>query len=196
MMFAAFIALADRRRMLAVAAASLMLLSSQATAQPNSGTSKGGQPNALQGFSQNRNQPVQIEAASLEVRDKDKIATFSGNVKVVQGDTIMRCKSLVVFYEQQGQQQRRAGDEGGDAGTRRLVVDQPARGARRRDRQPEGSDRDRRHGPVRHEVEHRDASGQRRGQPGPERACAATGWWSISPPACRASIPAKDRSAC
>ena len=58
-------------------------------------------PNALQGFQQNRGQPVQIEAARLEVRDKDKMATFSGNVKVVQGDTTMRCKSLVVFYEQQ-----------------------------------------------------------------------------------------------
>ena len=56
-------------------------------------------PNALQGFSQNRDQPVQIEAASLEVRDKERIATFSGNVKVVQGDTDMRCKSLVVFYD-------------------------------------------------------------------------------------------------
>ena len=58
-------------------------------------------PNALQGFQQNRNQPVKIEAARLEVRDKDKMATFSGNVKVVQGDTTMRCKTLVVFYEQQ-----------------------------------------------------------------------------------------------
>jgi len=57
-------------------------------------------PNALQGFSQNRDQPVHIEAATLEVRDKDKVATFSGNVKVVQGDTGLRCKSLVVFYEQ------------------------------------------------------------------------------------------------
>jgi lipopolysaccharide export system protein LptA len=70
-------------------------------AQPNGSK---GQPNALQGFSQNRNQPVQIEAGALEVRDKDKVATFSGNVKVVQGDTMMRSKSLVVFYEQQGQQ--------------------------------------------------------------------------------------------
>ena len=51
---------------------------------------------------------MQIEAASLEVRDKDKIATFSGNVKVVQGDTTMRCKSLVVFYEQQGQGRQQA----------------------------------------------------------------------------------------
>jgi lipopolysaccharide export system protein LptA len=59
-----------------------------------------GPPNALQGFSQNRDQPVHIEAATLEVRDKDKVATFSGAVKVTQGDTIMRCKSLMVFYDQ------------------------------------------------------------------------------------------------
>ena len=62
----------------------------------DSGTSV---PNALQGFQQNRNQPVKIEAARLEVRDKDKVATFTGNVKVVQGDTTMHCKVLVVFYE-------------------------------------------------------------------------------------------------
>jgi lipopolysaccharide export system protein LptA len=55
-------------------------------------------PNAMQGFSQNRDQPVQIEAASLEVRDKKKQATFSGNVKVTQGDTTMTSKSLDVFY--------------------------------------------------------------------------------------------------
>jgi lipopolysaccharide export system protein LptA len=37
---------------------------------------------------------VQIEAASLEVRDKDKVATFSGNVHVIQGDTDLRTKKL------------------------------------------------------------------------------------------------------
>jgi lipopolysaccharide export system protein LptA len=58
-----------------------------------------GPPNALQGFSQNRDQPVHIEAATLEVRDKTKEATFSGNVRVTQGDTGLRCSSLVVFYE-------------------------------------------------------------------------------------------------
>jgi lipopolysaccharide export system protein LptA len=57
-------------------------------------------PNAMQGFSQNRDQPIQIEAASLEMRDKKKEATFSGNVKVVQGDTTMTSKTLVVFYDQ------------------------------------------------------------------------------------------------
>jgi lipopolysaccharide export system protein LptA len=58
-----------------------------------------GVPNAMQGFSQNRDQPIQIEAASLEMRDKKKEATFAGNVKVVQGDTTMTSKSLVVFYD-------------------------------------------------------------------------------------------------
>jgi lipopolysaccharide export system protein LptA len=66
-------------------------------------TTSQGPPNALQGFSQNRDQPVHIEAATLEVRDKQKQATFSGDVRVKQGDTGLRCKSLVVFYEQSGE---------------------------------------------------------------------------------------------
>ncbi len=61
-----------------------------------------GQQNALQGFAQNRDQPVRIKAASLEVREKDKIATFSGDVHVVNGDTELRCKSLKVFYDEEG----------------------------------------------------------------------------------------------
>jgi lipopolysaccharide export system protein LptA len=50
---------------------------------------------------ENKDAPVQIEAATLEVHDKSKTATFSGNVQVVQGDTTMRCRSLVVFYGQE-----------------------------------------------------------------------------------------------
>jgi lipopolysaccharide export system protein LptA len=59
----------------------------------------GGTPNAMQGFSRNKGQPVKIDAATLEVRDKEKTATFSGDVRVNQGDTTMKCKTLVVFYE-------------------------------------------------------------------------------------------------
>jgi lipopolysaccharide export system protein LptA len=62
-----------------------------------------GVPNAMQGFSQNRDKPIQINAAALEMRDKDKAATFSGNVKVVQGDTTMLCKTLVVYYDNNDQ---------------------------------------------------------------------------------------------
>ena len=54
----------------------------------------------LQG-GQDKDQPVQIEAASLEVRDKAKTATFAGDVQVVQGDTTMKCQKLVVFYGQE-----------------------------------------------------------------------------------------------
>jgi lipopolysaccharide export system protein LptA len=71
-------------------------LQSSAMAQSPPGK---GPPNAVQGFSKNRDKPVNIEAATLEVRDKDRIATFSGNVHVVQGDTTMRCKVLVVHYD-------------------------------------------------------------------------------------------------
>jgi lipopolysaccharide export system protein LptA len=60
-----------------------------------------GPPNALQGFSQNRDQPVHIKAAKLEVRDKQQIATFSGDVRVKQGDTDMRCRILKVYYERE-----------------------------------------------------------------------------------------------
>jgi lipopolysaccharide export system protein LptA len=63
----------------------------------------GGPPNALQGFSQNRDKPLKINAASLEVRDKEKVATFSGDVHLVQGDTTLRSKTLVVFYDDDGQ---------------------------------------------------------------------------------------------
>ena len=58
-----------------------------------------GPPNALQGFSQNHDKPIKINSATLEVRDKDKMATFAGDVHLVQGDTTLRSKTLVVFYD-------------------------------------------------------------------------------------------------
>jgi lipopolysaccharide export system protein LptA len=67
-------------------------------AQPAQQTGSG-PPNALQGFSQNRDQPIKINSATLEVRDKDKMATFTGDVHLVQGDTTLRSNVLVVFYD-------------------------------------------------------------------------------------------------
>ena len=46
-----------------------------------------------------REQPVKITSASLEVRDKEKKATFSGDVHVIQGETDLRCNTLVVHYD-------------------------------------------------------------------------------------------------
>jgi len=80
------------------------LISIPASAQTRSPPREGGgTPNALQGFSKNKGQPVSIEAERLEVRDKDKTATFAGKVQVVQGDTTLRCKTLTVFYDEPGE---------------------------------------------------------------------------------------------
>lgn len=89
-----------RSAIISAAALGLGLLIPADTARAQSSASVPN--NALQGFSQNRDQPIQIEAASLEMRDKKKEATFSGNVKVIQGDTTMTSKTLVVFYESGG----------------------------------------------------------------------------------------------
>jgi lipopolysaccharide export system protein LptA len=84
-----------------------------ASAQKNQGP-----PNALQGFSQNRDEPVKIRAAALEVREKDNMATFTGDVYVLQGDTEMRCRVLVVSYEK-------------EAGTRTANAAEPEPGSNR-----------------------------------------------------------------
>jgi len=83
--------------------AALCLFVLMATHDSKAQSAASGVPNAMQGFSQNRDQPIQIEAVSLEMRDKKKEATFTGNVKVVQGDTTMTSKVLVVFYEAKDQ---------------------------------------------------------------------------------------------
>ncbi len=50
---------------------------------------------------QKRDEPISIKSDKLEVRDKDKMATFSGNVQIVQGENDVRCNALAVFYEEQ-----------------------------------------------------------------------------------------------
>ncbi|MEZ5788061.1 MAG: lipopolysaccharide transport periplasmic protein LptA [Xanthobacteraceae bacterium] len=82
-----------------------------------------GPPNALQGFSRNRDQPIKIDAASLEVRDKEKVATFAGKVELVQGDTVLNCQKLVVFYDAEGKTAMAAKDTtAGQQNIRRIEV--------------------------------------------------------------------------
>ncbi len=76
------------------------LCSAGAIAQSARGTAPSS-PTPFQGFQQNNKEPIKIESISLEVRDKEKIATFIDNVKVVQGDTTLECRRLVVFYDQE-----------------------------------------------------------------------------------------------
>jgi lipopolysaccharide export system protein LptA len=81
---------------------------SAAAQNPRAGAA-GPAPSILQ--NENQDQPIQIDAATLEVRDKDKMATFSGDVQVVQGDTTIKCQKLVVFY---GAERGAGGAQGGN----------------------------------------------------------------------------------
>jgi lipopolysaccharide export system protein LptA len=80
----------------ALAGLALALAASVAVAQQPAQEQSSG---PMQGLSMNRDQPVKIESNTLEVRDKIRQATFTGDVKLTQGDTILKCKVLVVFYE-------------------------------------------------------------------------------------------------
>ncbi len=60
------------------------------------------------GFAGDSNEPINIEADMLEIRDANKIAIFSGNVIAVQGKMTMRSKRLKVKYA--GQQTAAAGE--------------------------------------------------------------------------------------
>ena len=53
---------------------------------------------AFQGFSSGSDDPINIEADRLEVRDEEKVAVYSGNVRVQQGGTILKAPQLTVHY--------------------------------------------------------------------------------------------------
>ena len=42
---------------------------------------------------------MRIASLSLDVRDKAKLATFSGNVHIIQGELDLRSDTLLVFYD-------------------------------------------------------------------------------------------------
>ena len=54
--------------------------------------------NAFGGLTESSNEPIDIESDVLVVHDKEKYATFKGNVKAVQGTTVLRAKELNVHY--------------------------------------------------------------------------------------------------
>lgn len=82
--------------MVAVAAA-LTLVATQGAAQTDRKA-----PALFKVAPQKRDEPVKITAATFEVRDKSKMATFTGDVHVTQGQTNMRSHALVIFYDDDG----------------------------------------------------------------------------------------------
>ncbi len=55
------------RRIASCACAAALALATMAASKAGAQSTMQGVPNAMQGFSQNRDQPIQIEAASLEM---------------------------------------------------------------------------------------------------------------------------------
>ncbi|WP_208435640.1 LptA/OstA family protein [Bartonella phoceensis] len=47
----------------------------------------------------NDKEPVELYADSLEIRDKEGIALFNGDVSIIQGDRVLRTAKLVVYYD-------------------------------------------------------------------------------------------------
>jgi lipopolysaccharide export system protein LptA len=80
--------------LVATIAAAMLVVVTQGVAQ-----SEKKSPSILKMQPQKRDEPVKITSATLEVRDKSKVATFKGDVHVIQGETEVRCNELVVFYD-------------------------------------------------------------------------------------------------
>jgi lipopolysaccharide export system protein LptA len=93
----------------------LAVAASPAAAQEQSSSFTGLQ---LQG-----DKPIQIESDKLEVRDNESIAIFTGNVSVVQGDTLLKSGKMTVHYKKkQGADSASAAMPGG-GNIERMEVD-------------------------------------------------------------------------
>ncbi|MDK9695735.1 MAG: lipopolysaccharide transport periplasmic protein LptA [Siculibacillus sp.] len=68
-------------------------------AAPAIAAGEGSTSEAFKGLGSNGKDPIQIEADSLEVLDRDRNAVFTGNVNVRQKDTVLKTQRLKVFYE-------------------------------------------------------------------------------------------------
>jgi lipopolysaccharide export system protein LptA len=91
------------------ALATLLLAAVPATAHAQSA---GG----FSGFGGSDGGPIQIEASELEVRDKEGVAIFTGDVVVKQGETTLETAKLVVHYVGGGQ-----GADGGGGGKKKAA---------------------------------------------------------------------------
>lgn len=70
--------------------------------------------NSFGGLTESSKDPIDIESDVLVVHDKQKYATFSGNVKAVQGTTTLHAKELNVHYVGGDNLATGAKKEGGD----------------------------------------------------------------------------------
>lgn len=80
------------------------------------------QQGRMSGLQLDNDQPIEIESDRLEVRDSEGIAIFTGNVSVVQGDTLLRSGRMVVHYVNDGEDGG-SGPSSGSSDIERLEVE-------------------------------------------------------------------------
>ncbi|MEP3437964.1 MAG: LptA/OstA family protein [Hoeflea sp.] len=56
----------------------------------------------MAGLALSNDEPIQIESDELKIDEETSKATFTGNVKVVQGDTLLQAGRMVVNYDKNG----------------------------------------------------------------------------------------------
>jgi lipopolysaccharide export system protein LptA len=136
-----------RRIVLAVAmvAAALMFVVSHGAAQPD----KKAPTTLFKAAPQKRDEPIKIAADKLEVRDKSKIAIFTGDVHVIQGETNLRCRELTVFYEQ----------DASPAGVKKTADASKADGSKRDDSKSDASKSDASKGTTGQQIRRMEAKG-------------------------------------
>ncbi|OHV83771.1 LptA/OstA family protein [Rhizobium sp. LCM 4573] len=64
----------------------------------------------MEGLKLSNDQPIQIASDQLEIKEQEKKAYFTGNVKVVQGTTTMRAGKMIVLYRGEGSAAMTAGN--------------------------------------------------------------------------------------
>jgi Uncharacterized protein conserved in bacteria len=86
------------RRAATAAIAGALLLAGPAMAQDQAARGSGKLPEAFQGLGVDSGEPIQFEAESLEVREAESVAVFSGKVVARQNQTVLKSEKLVVYY--------------------------------------------------------------------------------------------------
>lgn len=69
-------------------------------------------------------EPIKIDADNLEMRDKEGVAVFTGNVTVTQGDRLLKAGKMIVYYNKpDGTQPQQAASGGlGSSGIEKMEV--------------------------------------------------------------------------
>ncbi|WP_422372367.1 LptA/OstA family protein [Hoeflea sp.] len=56
----------------------------------------------MTGLALSSDEPIQIESDLLKINEETSQATFSGNVRVLQGDTVLQAGEMIVHYAKNG----------------------------------------------------------------------------------------------